>query len=148
MSGRAGKVLAVVVGVLVLVALVAGVISATRDRPELPAGSPEAVVQDYITRVYADDLEGAVALLDPAGSCTVDDFQFAFVDRAARVVLRDTRVDGDRATVRVGMVRPAGGPLGDEFTQEETFRLSRAGERWVITGDPWPIYGCGKELRP
>ncbi|GAA5162208.1 hypothetical protein [Ornithinimicrobium tianjinense] len=148
MSGRAGKVLAVVVGVLVLLAVVAGVISATRERPELPAGSPEATVQDYVTLIYDDDLEGAAELLDPDGSCTVEDLDLAFVDQAARVVLRDTSVDGDRATVRVGLVHPSGSPLGDEFTQDETFRLVRSPDGWVITGDPWPVYGCGKEPHP
>lgn len=145
MDTRAGKVLAVVVVILVLLGVVAGVVSATREAPQLPAGTPEATVQDYVTKVYAGDLDGAAALLDPAGSCTVTDLEAAYTDGSMRVVLVDSRVDGDRATVRVALVRSSSTPFADGYRQEESFRLERAGDGWAISGEPWPMFGCVKE---
>ena len=143
MDGRAGKVLAIAVAVLLLLAVVAGVVSATRPRTELPAGSPEAVVQDYVTAVYARDLDAAAGHLDPDGDCGVEDLELAYVERDARVVLRDVDVDGDRATVRADMVHTDSAPFGgSEWIQEEIFRLTDAGDGWVITGAPWPMYAC------
>ncbi|OLT20654.1 hypothetical protein BJF81_05195 [Ornithinimicrobium sp. CNJ-824] len=125
MNGRAGKVLAIAVAALVLLAVVAGVVSATRPRTELPAGSPEATVQDYVTAVFSRDMDAAAAHLDPDGDCGVADLELAYVERDARVVLRDVDVDDDRATVRVDLVHTDSAPFGgSEWTQEETFRLT------------------------
>lgn len=149
MSKRAGIILGIAVAALVLLAVVAGVLSATRDGGALPQGSPEATVQDYLTRVYDRDSEGAVSLLDPAEGCTVEDLEMNQVDRAPRVVLRDSRVDGDRATVRVELVHGEGGPFGGgEWTDEQVFRLRDTGAGWVITDEPWPMFHCGAEEKP
>ncbi|WP_289017175.1 hypothetical protein [uncultured Ornithinimicrobium sp.] len=143
MDGRAGKVLAIAVAVLLLLAVVAGVVSATRPRTELPAGSPEAVVQDYVTAVYDRDLGAAAEHLDPDGKCDLKDLETAWVERDARVVLRDVDVDGDRATVRVDLVHTDSTPFGgSEWSQEEVFRLTASGSGWVLTGSPWPMYAC------
>ncbi|MGC5584984.1 nuclear transport factor 2 family protein [Ornithinimicrobium sp. W1679] len=143
MNGRAGKVLAIAVAVLVLLAVVAGVLSANRPRAELPEGSPEAVVQQYVTDVFARDLDAAAAHLDPDGECTVEDLEMAFLERDARVVLRSTDVDGDSATVRIELVHTDSAPFGgSEWTQEEVFRLADPGGGWVITGAPWPMFNC------
>jgi hypothetical protein len=41
---------------------------------------------------------------------------------------------------------PSEVPLGgSEYAEEHTFRLTRAGGDWLITGAPWPLYVCGKE---
>lgn len=143
MNSPPGRVLAVVVGILVLLAVVAGVLSATRGEGDLPAGSPEAAVQDYVSRVYDRDLEGAAAVLDPEGGCTVEDLERNVHEPDARVVLRSSEVDGDTARVRVELIRGEDGLLGSgEWSQEETFSLVRAQERWVITGEPWPMFSC------
>ena len=48
--------------------------------------------------------------------------------------------------VRVDVVMSSGGPLdGSEYAEKHTFRLSRAGGDWLITGTPWPMYDCSKE---
>ncbi len=148
---RAGVVLVVALVVLVALAVVAAVLAATRTGPQLPSGSPEATVQDYLQLVHDHDLDGAAGLLDPDRGCTVDDLEQAYVERDARMVLRDSDVRGDRATVRIEIVRGSGGPFGvDTWTSEERFDLVRDGDRWVITGEPWPMYTCsspGKERR-
>lgn len=143
MDGRAGKVLAIAVAVLVLLAVVAGVLSATRPRAQLPEGSPEAVVQQYVTAVFEQDLDAAADHLDPDGDCDVEDLEMAYTERDARVVLRSTDVDGATATVRIDLVNADNAPFGgNEWTQEERFELTDLGDRWVITGEPWPVYSC------
>lgn len=150
MSSRAGTVLAVVVGVLVLLAVVAGVVSATRDREDLPAGSPEAVVQDYVAKIYDGDVDAAATRLAADSACTVEDLSDAYAEPAARVVLRDSSVEGRRATVRLDFVHGTDGPFQSEWTQEETFRLVRedGSAGWAITGVPWPMPGCGAGRGP
>lgn len=143
MDTRAGRVLAVVVGALVLLAVVAGVLSATQGERALPAGSPEAAVQDYLTLLYDADVEGAVELLDPADGCTAEDLERSFFEPDARVVLRSSRVSGETATVRVDLVHGDGGLLGtDGWTQDETFRLTASEGRWLVSADSWPLHGC------
>jgi hypothetical protein len=143
MNDRAGRILALVVGGLVLLAVVAGVLSASRGDQVFPAGSPEAAVQDYLSRLYDGDLEGATALLDPADGCTVEDLERSLYRPDARVVLRSSRVSGETATVRVELVHGEGGLLGsDGWTQDETLRLARVDGRWVVSADSWPVHGC------
>lgn len=147
MNRRAGMILAVAVGLLVLLAVVAGVLSATRDGADLPDGSPEAVVQDYLALVGDRDFDAALELLEPGTSCTVEDLSTANTSLGSRVVLKDTRVDGDRATVWIDIVRGTDGPFGSEWTSEEIFRLTRTADGgWSISDTPWPMHRC--EDRP
>src|SRR5699024_339490 len=101
MDGRAGKVLAIAVAALVLLALGAVVGSVLRRRAVRPAGSPEPTRQAYVTAVCSRDLDAAASHLDPDGTCDLYVLGTAWVERDVRVVLRDVDVDGDRATVGV-----------------------------------------------
>ncbi|WP_156875741.1 hypothetical protein [Ornithinimicrobium pekingense] len=143
MRNRAGVVLAVAVGVLLLVAVVAAVLSATRPGPQLTEGSPEAAVRDYVAAVVEGDREAAAARLDPEGPCTEEDLRLVGEPSDGRIVLRDVELDGAEATVRVDVVHDGEGPFGaGEWRDELRFDLRRDGEHWVVTGEPWPMYGC------
>lgn len=143
MRNRAGLVLLVAVGVLVLLAVIAGVLSATREGPQLSEGSPEAAVQDYLAAVAEGDDAAAAAILDPQGECTEDDLRDGGQPSTGRIVLRDVEVDGDEADVQVEIVYGGEGPFGGgEWREEVRFDLRRDADRWVITGEPWPMYGC------
>lgn len=146
MRNRAGLVLAVAVGALLLVAVVGAVLSATRPGPRLAEGSPEAAVRDYVTAVVEGDREAAAGLLDPEGSCAEDDLGAYGPDSSSgRIVLREAEATGDEAEVRVDVVHDGEGPFGaGEWREELRFDLRRDGERWVITGEPWPMYGCAE----
>ena len=143
MQSRGMRVLVGVVAGLVLLAVGAGVFSAVRPAAELPEGSPERAVQDYVQALYDDDLDTATSYLDPDEGCTTEDLDVLWVDGDARVVLRDTRVDGDEATVRIELVHADSGPVAvDEWSEEETFRLRSDVDGWVLTGLPWPLHRC------
>ena len=145
MISRPNRILAIVVGVIAVIGVVAAVLSATRQVPKYEPGTPVGVVQAYLTAVIDGDHQDAVELVT-ASTCTVEDLDRAYLPDDVRVVLRDSEVDGDAAQVKVDVVMLSGGPLeGSEYVEEHTFRLTRAGGQWLITGSPWPTYECGKE---
>jgi hypothetical protein len=147
MSDRATRILLAAVAGLLLLAVLAAVLSATRERPEYAEGSPEATVQSYVVAAVAKDGEEAVRHLDPSTRCTARHIEEAWVTPGARVVLRQTSVDGDRATVRLDVVSDSGGPLStSEWTDEQTLQLRQVDGEWVVTGTPWPLYTCRPEV--
>lgn len=144
MDNRATRGLALAVAVLVVLAIGAGVLASLRQGPEVAAGSPEATVRDYVAALYERDPAGAAAQLDPDGGCDEGDLRDVYLDEQARVVLRESSTEGESARVRVDLVHSAGGPIGGGESREPvTFELRRAGDRWVITGEPWPTFSCG-----
>lgn len=146
MADRPTRILLAAVAGLLLLAVVAAVLSQTRDGPRYAEGSPEAVVQSYVVAAVARDGEAAVRHLDPAIGCTARHVEESWIRPASRVVLRDTDVHGDRATVGVDVVTPTGDPLSpSEWTDSVTLDLVRVDGQWLVTGDPWPVYVCAPE---
>jgi hypothetical protein len=134
--------LGVVVAIAVL-AVVVAVVATTRSPMTVRSGSPEAVVQEYVAAVLARHHDSAAAYFDPAGSCDAADLDLQnYTERNARVELVDSTVRGDTARVVVRITTPADGPFPNFLDEEVTFRLARADGSWVLTGSPWPMYGC------
>ncbi|MGZ4436289.1 MAG: hypothetical protein ACXVWU_07955 [Nocardioides sp.] len=147
MTSRPNRILAIVVGLVAVVAVVAGVLAATRHASEYPRGTPAGAVQAYLSAVIDGDHQKAAGFLAPGSSCAVADLDRAPVPDEVRVVLRDTHVDGATAQVDVDVVLPSGGPFGGaDYSERQTFRLARAGQGWLITGIPWPMFECSKEM--
>lgn len=145
MSSRAGKILAAAVAGLLLLAVVAGVISAVRDTPRFPAGSPEATVQSYLEAVFDQDFDKAMTYLAEDTPCTVNNFPTYYPNDATRVVHRDSRVDAanGRVFVHVDVINGDGGPFGqDGWTDQQTFEVTGSGDTWHISGVPWPLGDC------
>lgn len=146
MTSHPNRVLAIVVGVVVVVAVVAGVLSATRTAPDYDRGTPAGVVQAYLSAVIDGDNHAASRFLAAESPCEITDLDRAYVPDDVRIVLRDTRVDGATAQVAVDVVMSSGDLLGEpEHSEKHTFRLSKAGGGWLVTGVPWPMYDCSKE---
>lgn len=146
MTRRPNRVLAIVVGVIALVAVVAAVLATTRAVPKYDRGTPQGVVQAYLSAVIDGDHQQAAKLLAEGSPCRVEDLDQAYVPDEVRVVLRDTEVDGDTAQVVVDVVMSSGDLLdGSEHAEKHTFRLTRATGAWLVTGTPWPMYECSKE---
>lgn len=146
MSDRATRILLAAVAGLLLLAVIAAALSATRAGPRYAEGSPEATVQSYVVAAVAEDGEEAVRHLDPADGCTAAHIEQGWVNPRGRVVLRDTDVRGDEATVKIDVVVPSGGLLSSsEWASSETLHLRRADDGWLITGTPWPAYDCDRE---
>src|SRR5690606_12186391 len=112
--------------------------------PYTPLFRSEGAVQAYLRAVIDDDHDAADAYLDPAADCDWADAGRVGRD-VARAVLVDSEIENGEAVVRVEIVHATGGGPFDvvEFTEDETFRLVRHDDRWLITGSPWPFYLCG-----
>lgn len=145
---RANRILAIALGAIAVLALVAAVISAGRPTERFDAGTPEATVQAYVEAALDGRADEAARWLDPRGDCDVEDLDRAGLAgmTATRVVLADSRTSGDSATVEVELVFGSGGPFdSSEYREKHTYRLTRSQGTWLLTGIPWPLYDCWKE---
>jgi len=145
MASGPNRVLAAVVGVVVLLAGIAGVVAANRTAPTLDPSSPQGVVQQYLKAVLDGDYSAAAKLLSSTSGCTLSDVSSATVPPSARIVLRNTVVDGDTAVVTVDVTEGAdSGPFGDSgYTHTERITAERDGGVWKISGSSWLLYPCG-----
>lgn len=141
---KPNRILAIVVGAVVLLAVVAAVVAATRPAPVFDPSTPEGTVQSYLQTLFEDDEEGAASYLAPETGCDANDLAQADEGNSVRVLLGDIDLDIDTARVEVEIiVTSADGPFGGyEYRVDETFSLRRNGEGWLITGEPWPVYFC------
>jgi len=139
------RVLAVFVGAVVLLAVLAGVMVANRATPALDPHTPEGVVQGYLKAVIAGDYPAAAELLSPSSGCDVSDLAAAYAPGSARIVLDRTAVDGDHAVVTVDVTEGSeDGPFGSSGSSHtERITVQREGGVWKITGSPWLLSSCG-----
>jgi hypothetical protein len=144
MSSGPNRVLAAVVGLIVVLAATAGVVAAHRTAPTLDPNTPQGVVQEFLKAVLAEDYPAAAKLLSSTSGCHLSDVSSATVSRSARIVLHDTVVDGDTAVVTVDVTEGAdSGPFGDSgYTHTERITAERDGGAWKISGSPWLLYLC------
>lgn len=143
MSRSPTRVLAVVVGALVVLAAAAAVLSSTRGTTHYAAGSPEATVQAYLTAVLQGDTERAAGYLDPSGSCDQADLAGVTVADSTRVNLVHATTGTDTAQVQVAVDRTdSDGPFAVGESEEHVYHLTRVGGRWLLEGIPWPLYDC------
>jgi hypothetical protein len=141
---RPNRVLAIVVGSIALLALVAAVLAATRPEPEFDPATPEGTVQGYLRAVFEEDEDQALTYLAADTECDRNDFRGVIPSDSARVVLLSAAVDGDEATVTVEIFYAGGNDPFDtyEWSEEQAFELDREGDRWVLVDEPWPLYFC------
>ncbi|HEX7805402.1 MAG TPA: hypothetical protein VF413_04505 [Cellulomonas sp.] len=145
MASGPNRVLAAVVGVVVVLAAIAGVVAARRTAPTLDPNTPQGVVQEYLRAVLDGDYPAAAKLLSSTSGCTLSDVSSATVSGSARIVLKDTVVDGDTAVVSVDVTEGAdNGPFADSgYTHTERITAERDTGVWKISGSPWLLHPCG-----
>lgn len=142
MTTRPSRVLAIVVGVLVLVSVLVAVLVSNRSATSYDLDTPEGVVQEYVAAVLDGDAQRATDLLSEDSPCGLADLDASYPPTYDRVVLLDVDVDGDTAGVTVEATT-AEGPFGAfDYSERHTFRLERSGADWRITGRPWPMFEC------
>ncbi|HSO68917.1 MAG TPA: hypothetical protein VLQ67_04695 [Arachnia sp.] len=140
MNTRPNVVLAVVIATVALLAVMAGVFTATREQPDLDPSTPDGVVQLYALALIRGDDDEAVSYLDPSLGCSAP---LPGVQRPLRagLTVADTRIDGDKAIVVADITESQGGLL-DTWEHREQFELRTKDGEWMLTGHPWPVYGC------
>lgn len=138
------RILALLVGVVVVLAGVAGTVVANRSTPTLDLNTPEGTVQAYLQAVVDGDSATAADLLSPSSDCEASDVASAYAPSSARIVLERTTGDADRAVVTVDITEGSGdGPFGGSgYSHSERLAVEREDGVWKITGAPWPLYSC------
>ena len=142
-SRNPNRVLAAVVGFIVLAVAIVSFLSATRSAVVINRATPAGSVQVYLKAILAGKNSQAAKMFSPESVCKVTDLDRAYIPNTARVLLVDSAIEGNTAEVRVREEIPTGVPLGDFATEDHTFRLIKSGSGWLITGVPWPLYDCG-----
>ncbi|MEE8457497.1 MAG: hypothetical protein V3S28_05565 [Acidimicrobiia bacterium] len=139
----------VVIGVVVAVLVVVAVVLAVQPPKTFDTDTPEGAVQRYYEAVLDgdDDLASTYMTEDLNESCGRE---FRYFDKGedARIVIVASRIEDDRAELDVTIeVSYGDGPFGGgSYDQDETVRLERHGDRWLISEPTWPMdrYGCGE----
>lgn len=139
------RALALLVGSVVSLAVVAGVVVANRSVPDVDPGTPEGVVQEFLQHIVDGDYPAAADLLAPSSGCDLSDVSAAYAPESARVVLEDSAVDGDRAVVTVDVTEGSGDDLfgSSGYSHTERITVERDDGAWKIAGSPWLLYSCG-----
>lgn len=143
MNKSPNRVLALVVGLIIVLVAVAAVVSSSRSTMVIDKSKPAWAVQKYLEAFLVGRNADAAKMISPESECTVVDVDRAYVIDNARVVLISTNTNGNTAEVRVRVEFPLGGPFGDSSTEDHTFRLTDSNGTWLLTGIPWPLYNCG-----
>ncbi|HUW78246.1 MAG TPA: hypothetical protein VMV52_05780 [Candidatus Nanopelagicaceae bacterium] len=147
MRSTPNRVLAIIVGLIVGIALVTVVLSATRPIVKLDQGTPQGTVQSYLSAVLDGKNADAASYLSTNSPCTIEDLDRAYVMHSAQVTLVDVATNGDASEVRVKVELPTGGPFENYMIEDHTLRLIRTGDHWLLVGIPWPLYDCGMVLK-
>lgn len=138
----------VAIGVLVAVLVVVAVALALQPPKTFDADTPEGAAQRYYEAVLDgdDDLASTYMTEDLMDSCGRE---FRYFDKGedARIVIVGSKIEDDRAELDVAIEVSYGeGPFGGgSYDRDETVRLVRHGDRWLIDEETWPMdrYGCG-----
>ena len=133
-------VLAVVVGLVVILAVVAGLLATRREPVTLDPTTPEGSVQTFVLAVIEGDDEVAVALLDPDLGCTAPLREIYRPSRVSMAVV-GTKSTAQEATVVLDVTEYGEGPFSS-WSHREVYDLLVKDSGWMITGHPWPVYGC------
>ena len=136
------RVLAVVVGALLLVVLAVVSLTVGRGVTTYDITKPEGVAQAYLQAAFDGDFDEAATFFEPESDCDATDLDRAFLQNDVRISLAGVDTDDERATVRITADIPDGGPFGGYYEERHTLRLVRVDEDWKLTGIPWPLYDC------
>ena len=140
MTSRSNLVLAIIGALVVVLAVVAGVVAAIRGDPDIDLSTPDGTVQAYVTALVNHDDETVEELLDPELGCTTP-LREMYVPSRVSLSIVESDERGDTATVVVEITEHGQG-LFDAWAHREAFTLRFDDGRWLVTGEPWPIYMC------
>lgn len=147
MNKNPNRVLAIVIGLIVIAVAIVTVLSSTKSAVVIDRSTPAGSVQVYLKAILAGKNAEAAKMLSPNSVCTIDDIDRAYVVDTSRVLLVDSTTDGNTAEVRVRVEISSGGPIGDFMTEDHTLRLSKSSGSWLLTGVPWPLFDCGMVVK-
>lgn len=130
--------------------VVAAIVIAFREPAQLEPGSPEAVTQQYLEALLAEDATAAHDMLAPElqQRCDVRDLADRYYrSEGERITLEDSRTDGNFAVVELEFTATYSNDAFnfDQYSYVERFDLELIEGQWRISEPPWPFYWCPEE---
>ena len=130
-------------GALVVLAVIVAIALGLRGPEDLPDGTPEAAVQDYLQAVLDGDDDAIRALLatDKLAECDEAFFEYSsYGIDGVGFELDDIEVTGDTARAELTQRSSStGDPFeGSRRYGQEIVELRREGGEWKIDGASWP----------
>jgi hypothetical protein len=147
--GATSTIILVVVGTLVAVLVAVSVFFALQPPTQFDPNSPEGTAQGYFQAIEDGDKDLATNFLteDLQEFCD-GEWRYRDFESASRVVINDTKIDGDTATVKVAITVSYGDdPFGGgSYDHDETIKMVRVGDVWLISTLTWPMdaYPCNE----
>jgi hypothetical protein len=147
--GATSTIILVVVGTLVAVLVAVSVFFALQPPTQFDPNSPEGTAQGYFQAIEDGDKNLATNFLteDLQEFCD-GEWRYRDFESASRVVINDTKIDGDTATVKVAITVSYGDdPFGGgSYDHDETIKMVRVGDVWLISTLTWPMdaYPCNE----
>jgi hypothetical protein len=138
---RGVTIIGLTLGGLIVLAVLAALLVGAPDEKEFPEGTPERAIQDYVRAVRERDRETAYAFFSTAAQRDMSFEEFSsyvsgpsdpFENR--RIRLKDSEVDGERATLTLVIESFDDGSLFDSkrYEYERTVALVREEGVWKI----------------
>lgn len=139
-----GRSLALVVGVILVVAVAAAAIfTSMRPSPDLDPSTPEGTVQEFFQAIQEDDWDGLRAFLTPALQSDCEASELAeFQDDIDRAVIADVDTVGSDTIVEVRVSRVVVSDPLSPYSYEETFHfvLTPDNGGYLVSELPWQFY--------
>lgn len=143
MTTRPNIVLAVIAGVVVILAVAVAIIAGNRSNPEFDSSTPSGVVKLFVAALHDDNFAEAESYLAPDLGCTAASLTTSAPQGPVQLRVLKESIQGETASVRVEITEGETGPLfGSGWTHEETFALTADGDSWLIAAPAWPFYYC------
>lgn len=143
-SAGSGRRLALVVGVVLVVAVaVAAIVTSLRPSPQLDPATPEGTVQAFFQAVEADDWNGVLTLLSSELQEDCEASELAqFRDDVDRAVISDVEAAGSETIVEVRVTRVVIDDPLNPYSYDDTFHFVLAQEagRPVVVELPWQFF--------
>lgn len=139
--------LGILIGIGVLIVVALGLFFTRQDTQEYQtAGTPDAVVFNYVLAVTEKDYEKAYGYLaDLDHKPTYDEFRQSFFNgmvspQGVGVDVGEATVHGDEASVEMNMVYAATDPFSSGYSNADHALLVRQGDAWKISSMPYNFW--------
>jgi hypothetical protein len=147
---KSNRILVLMGLALVGLLVVAAIVIAFREPAQFEPGSPEAVTQQYLEAVLAEDGAAVHDLLTPElqQRCDVRDLDGRYYRAdGERITLEESRIDGTAAVVELEFTATYSNDAFsfDRYSYVERFDLELIAGEWRISDPPWPFYWCPEE---
>jgi hypothetical protein len=148
--GAASNLILITIGVFVTLLVAGSVFLALQPPTEFDPNTPQGTAQGYFQAVDDGDDDRAESFMtDDLRRACDGRWWYEDMESANRVVVTDTRIDGDTASVDVDITISYGEePFGGgTYDHDEAITMERFGDVWLISKPIWPMdrYACGEE---